>query len=89
MHLSETIAGGILISVSFMSSVITNSKKKIFLHRLYLSHICNPTVVCILPNKMDRAGERAYKRNFLIKPAVHKQRRSGGRCGGQGLSWTE
>jgi len=31
---------------------------------------------------------RAYQGRYPARPAVHKERRSGGRCGGQELSWT-
>ena len=33
---------------------------------------------------LDAAGKRTYKRSCPIRHAVHKQRRSGGRCRGWG-----
>ena len=33
---------------------------------------------------LDADDKRTYKRSCPVRPAVHKQRRSGGRCRGQG-----
>ena len=33
---------------------------------------------------LNAAGKRTYDRSCLVRPAVHKQRRSGGKCRGWG-----